>query len=58
MPSDVPVKHSSANLTISLVVQQSSSSVPKSQVQETKEEYYYLDKQGNKVLVILNTIYF
>ena len=54
----MPVHHTSANINISLTVEQSSATVVKSLVQETKEEVWFVTEDGKNILVILDTIYF
>ena len=50
--------HISANINISVTVEQSSVTVDKTLVQETKEEVWFVTEDGKKILVILDTIYF
>jgi hypothetical protein len=52
------IQHVSQEITISVVVQQSSSTVDKSFTQETKEEAWFITESGEKILVVLDTIYF
>ena len=52
------LSHTSANIHVSVTVEQSSVTVDKSQVQETTEEAWFVTEDGTKILVILNTIYF
>ena len=54
----MPIHHASANITVTVTVEQSSVTLDKTLVQETKEEVWFVTEDGKKILVILDTIYF
>lgn len=48
----------SAQLTVSITIEQSSATVAKTKIQETKEFYTYKNKDGKEIVVILHTLTF